>query len=97
MYARVVKFSGVTKEGIDKVLAEIEASDGPPPGVDAKKMQMLWDADQQTSLFIAYFDTPEAMQEADRVFGAMDTADTPGDRASVDMAEVMIEREATEL
>ena len=94
MHARVVRFTGVTREGIDNVLAEIDASDGPPPGVDAVRMQMLYDADQQTSLFVAYFETPEAMAEADRVFGAMDVADTPGNRASVDMAEVMIEREA---
>lgn len=94
MYARVVRFNGVTQDGIDKVLAEIEASDGPPPGVDAERMQMLYDADQQTSLFVAFFQTAEAMREADRIFGAMDIADTPGNRASVDMAEVLIEREA---
>lgn len=94
MYARVVRFNGVTQEGIDNVLAEIEKSDGPPPGVEAVRMQMLYDADQQTSLFVAYFETAEAMQEADRVFGAMDISDTPGSRASVDMSEVVIEREA---
>jgi septum formation inhibitor-activating ATPase MinD len=93
MYARVVRFNGVTQEGIDHVLAEIEKSDGPPPGVEAARMQMLYDADQQTSLFVAYFETAEAMQAADRVFGAMDASDTPGERASVDMAEVVIERE----
>ena len=57
-------------------------------------MQLLYDADQKTSLFVAFFETEEAMQEADRIMGAMDTSDTPGSRASVDMTEVMIEREA---
>ncbi len=94
MYARVVRFQDVPRERIDNVMAEIEASDGPPPGVDAKRMQLLYDAEQKTSLFVAFFDTVEAMQEADRIMGAMDTSDTPGSRASVDMTEVMVEREA---
>jgi hypothetical protein len=94
MYARVVRFDGVDREGIDRVLAEIENSDGPPPGVDSTRMQMLWDEGAQTSTFIAWFETREAMEAADRVFGAMDIGDTPGNRVSVDMAEVMIEQEA---
>jgi len=97
MYARVVRFSGVSKEGIETVLAQIEASDGPPPGVDTRRMQLLWDADQETSLFIAWFASAEAMAQADEFFSAMDRGDTPGNRVSVDMAEVMIEREATQI
>jgi hypothetical protein len=34
------------------------------------------------------------MREADRVFGAMDGSDTPGERLSVDRCEVAIERQA---
>ena len=94
MYARVVRFDGVTRETIDKVLAEIEESDGPPPGVDANRMQMLWSEGAGTSLFVAWFETREAMEAADRVFGAMDPGDTPGSRQSVDLCEVMIERHA---
>jgi hypothetical protein len=94
MYARVVRFTGVTQEGIDSVLAQIEESDGPPPGVDATAMKMFYDSGQQTSLFVAFFETAEAMAEADQIFGAMDRGDTPGDRASVDNCEVVIEREA---
>ncbi len=94
MYARVVRFTGVEPKSIDNVKAEVDASDGPPPGVNARSMQMLYDADQGTSLFIAYFDNAEDMAEADRIMGAMDVADTPGTRASVDMSEVVIERAA---
>jgi len=93
MYARVVRFGGVSRDGIDQVLAQIEASDGPPPGVDSKRMQMLWDEDAQTSVFIAWFETREAMEEAHRIFDAMSVGETPGNRVSVDQAEVMIERE----
>jgi hypothetical protein len=94
MYARIVRFDGVDRAGIDNVLAQIEESDGPPPGVDAKGMQMLWDERAQTSVFVAWFESKEAMDEADRIFDAMDAGDTPGHRISVDQAEVMIEREA---
>ena len=94
MYARVVRFTGVTQETIDGVKAQIEESDGPPPGVNAKSMKMLFDSDQGTSLFVAFFDSAEDMKAADEVFGAMEPGDTPGSRASVDMCEVVIERDA---
>jgi hypothetical protein len=94
MYARVVRFTGVTQETIDHVRSQIEQSDGPPPGVNAKAMKMLFDDDQGTSLFIAFFDSVEDMKAADEIMGAMDPGDTPGSRASVDMCEVAIEREA---
>ena len=92
MYARVVRFTDVSQETVDQVRAQIEASDGAPPGVTATSMKMLFDAGQATSLFIAFFATEEEMQEADRIFGAMDSSDTPGKRQSVDRCEVVIER-----
>ena len=94
MHARVVRFTDVTDEAIGKVVAQIEASDGPPPGVTARAMKMLYDGDQGTAAFVAFFDTEEDMREADRIFEAMDTGETPGNRASVDRCEVVIEREA---
>ncbi|GIK78874.1 MAG: hypothetical protein KJ006_10010 [Thermoleophilia bacterium] len=94
MYARVVRFTGVTRETVEKVRAEVEASDGPPPGVRASGMKMLFDEDQGTSVFVAFFDSEQDMLDADRVFDAMDPGDTPGSRASVDRCEVAIEREA---
>jgi hypothetical protein len=94
MHARVVRFSGVGDETIERVRADIESSDGPPPGVDASSMKMLYDAGQGTSIFIAFFETEEAMTAADAVFEAMDPGDTPGTRESVDRCEVVIEQEA---
>lgn len=94
MHARAVRFTGVSQETIDKVRAQIDASDGPPPGVKATGMKMLFDSEQGTSLFVAFFDTEEDMREADRVFEEMDGSDTPGERLSVDRCEVVIEREA---
>jgi hypothetical protein len=94
MHARVVRFTGVTQETIDSVRAQVEESDGPPPGVKATAMKMLFDEGQGTSLFISFHENEDDMKGADQVFGAMDPGDTPGSRASVDMCEVVIEREA---
>jgi hypothetical protein len=94
MYARVVRFTGVSDETIDRVRARVEESDGPPPGVKAPAMKMLYDAEQGTSTFVAFFDTEQDMRDADRVFDEMDVGDTPGERASVDRCEVVIERDA---
>lgn len=94
MHARVVRFTGVSQETVDRVKAMVEESDGPPPGVKATAMKMLFDADQGTSVFVAFFATEQDMRDADPVFQQMDPGDTPGSRASVDLCEVVIEREA---
>jgi hypothetical protein len=94
MYARVVRFKGVDRDTIDKVIANIEESDGPPPGVKASGMKLLWDADQSTSVFIGFFENEQDLKDADEIFENMDRGDTPGERVSVDRAEVVIERDA---
>ncbi len=94
MHARVVRFSGVGDETIAKVRADIESSEGPPPGVNATSMKMLYDAEQGTSIFIAFFETEGDMAAADAVFEGMDRGDTPGTRESVDRCEVVIEQDA---
>ena len=94
MYTRVVRFTGVTPETVDKVVARVEESDGPPPGVDSTGMQLLVDESQGTAIFIGFFETEEKMREANEVFEQMDASETPGTRASIDQAEVKIERSA---
>jgi hypothetical protein len=84
----------VSQETVDKVRAQVEESDGPPPGVKATAMKMLFDADQGTSVFIAFFANEQDMRDADPIFQQMDPGDTPGDRASLDLCEDVIEREA---
>lgn len=93
MYARIVRFTDVTSETVEKVKSQVEESDGPPPGVDAKAMKLMFDAERGTSVFIAFFETEGAMKEADAVFRNMDAGDTPGTRASIDLCEVAISRE----
>jgi hypothetical protein len=53
MHARVVRFTDVSAERIDQIVASVDESDGPPPGVDS--------------------------------------SETPGTRASVDLCEVKAE------
>ncbi|MFN8112824.1 MAG: hypothetical protein U0R51_06460 [Solirubrobacterales bacterium] len=79
---------------IDRVKARIEQDEGPPPGVRATGMKMLFDADQGTAVFVGFFATEQDMRDADAVFEQMDIGDTPGSRASVDRCEVVVEQGA---
>jgi hypothetical protein len=94
MYARVVRFTGVTPERIGEIQARIEAAEGPPEGVESNRFQMFVDEAQSTAVFVGYFETEEKMREGGAVLAQMDASETPGTRASVDECEVKIEREA---
>jgi hypothetical protein len=91
VYVRVVRFSDVSAERIDGLLARIEESDGPPPGVPSTGLKILHDGEQGTAVVLQYFATAEDMEAGAKAFSAMDTADTPGTRISVDMCEVRLE------
>lgn len=93
MYARIVRFTDATQDRIDAVRSRIESSDGPPPGVDALGMNLYFDADQGTALFIGYFESREKLDAAHEILEGMDMPDTPGTRVSVDRAELVIERD----
>ena len=87
MHVRVVRFTDVTPDKVDQLVARIEESDGPPPGVPATGLQLLYDADQGTAVVLQHFDTADDMRAGNEAFGAMDPSETPGTRASVDMSE----------
>ena len=91
MYARVVRFADVNAERIEQVLAQIEESGGPPPGISISRLQLLTDAEQGTAVVVQYFDSAEDMAEAARIFEAMDSSDTPGTRVAVDTCEVKLD------
>ena len=95
MYARVVRFTDVNPEQIAATAAQIEESDGPPPDVPAKSMKMLVDEGQSTAVAILFFETEEDMRKGGEVLDQMDSSDTPGTRASVDLCEVKIEMDAS--
>jgi hypothetical protein len=91
MYVRVVRFTDVSADRIEGVLAQIKESGGPPPGVSTSRLQMMSDAEQGTAVVLQYFDTADDMRASARVFEAMDTSETPGTRASVDTCEVTLD------
>jgi hypothetical protein len=94
MHARVVRFTDVSPERIDQIIARIEQEEGPPEGVDSTGMKLLYDADQGTAVFVGFFETEQKMRDADAVFEAMDPSETPGTRASIDRCEVRIDADA---
>ena len=92
MYVRVVRFTDVSAERVEAVLARIKEDDGPPPGVRSTGLEMLLDEAQGTAVVLQYFETAEDMAEGGRVFSAMDASETPGTRSSVDVCEVKLTR-----
>jgi hypothetical protein len=91
MFVRVVRFSDVTPQRIDGVLAMIKESDGPPPGVPISRLEVLADTEQGTAVVLQYFESADDMAAGARVFEAMDTSETPGTRSSVDACEVKLD------
>lgn len=92
MFVRVVRFTDVSAERIDGLVARINEADGPPPGVNSTRLMFLSDADQATAVALQFFETAEDMAEAEAVLDAMDPAETPGIRASIDRCAVDLER-----
>jgi hypothetical protein len=91
MYARVVRFTDVDPDHLAGRLAEAEAREGPPVDIPAKGVQILHDADQGTAIVIQLFQTADDMAAAEGPLEAMDPADTPGTRTSVDRCEIKAE------
>jgi hypothetical protein len=91
MFVRVVRFTDVTADRVQAVLAMIRESGGPPPGIVSTRLQMMSDAGQGTAVVLQYFETAEDMEAAARIFEAMDASETPGTRVSVDTCEVALD------
>ena len=91
MFVRVVRFSDVSADRMDSLQARIDESGGPPEGVNAKELKVLFDADQGTAVVLQYFETAEDMAAAEAAFDSMDASETPGTRNSVDRCEVKLE------
>jgi len=91
MFVRVVRFTGVTPERIDQLVARIKEAGGPPPGVRTTGLKLFFDEGQGTALAVQEFTTAQDMEESAKVFEAMDPGETPGTRTSVDACEVKLE------
>ena len=92
MYVRVVRFADVTAERVDQLVARVEQEQGPPAGVTMTALELLFDPAQGTAVVLQRFESEEDMRTGGEVFAAMDAADTPGVRASVDTCELKLER-----
>ena len=93
MYARVVRFTEVDPDHLADRVAAVEGSEGPPVDIPAKGIQILHDPDQRTAVVIQLFETADDMSAAEDALDAMDPADTPGTRASIDRCEIKAEVE----
>jgi hypothetical protein len=94
MYVRVVRFTGVSAERSERLLARIKEAGGPPPGVRTTGLKVLVDETQGTAVVLQEFATAEDMREAAKVFDAMNPSETPGARASVDESELKLDLDA---
>jgi hypothetical protein len=92
VFVRVVRFTDVTAERVESLVARIDET-GPPPGAPIKKLQLVFDEAQGTAVVLQYFDTQEDLQAGEETFAAMDPSETPGRRVSVDTGELKVERE----
>lgn len=91
MHVRIVRFTDVDPQRAEEMVARIDESEGPPPGITATGLQMVLDADQRTAVVIQTFDSAEDMSSSEAAFDAMDSAETPGTRASVDRGELKLD------
>jgi hypothetical protein len=94
MHVRVVRFTGVSRDRMDQLLARVREAGGPPPGVTSVGLTIFFDEAQASAVVLQYFETAEDLQAGAKVFEAMDPADTPGTRVSVDACTVELELKA---
>ena len=90
MYERVVRFTNVSAERVEQLVARIKEASGPPPGVRTSGIKLLFDEAQGTAIATQEFATAQDMAEGAKVFAAMDPSETPGTRASIDECEVKL-------
>jgi hypothetical protein len=91
MYVRVVRFTDVSSERLEAMLARIKEAGGAPPDVPTTGLTVLFDQAQGTAVVLQQFATAADMDAGAKVLAAMDASETPGTRASVDTSEVKLE------
>ena len=91
MHMRVVRFTDVDPQRVEKLVSEMDASAGPPDGIKATGHQMVLDSEQRTAVVLQFFDSEQDMRDSEAAFDAMDPSETPGTRASIDRGEVKLD------
>jgi hypothetical protein len=99
MYVRVATFEGGDgAKAAAEIKAQDEANGGPPPGVPAKKLLILNDAEGRKALAIAFFETEDDYRQGDETLNKMSPPGEGGpggmgQRTAVDKYEVALEIE----
>jgi hypothetical protein len=93
-FARVVTFEA-DDAALEAMLSEINASEGPPEGIPAKRITVLADRDAGKVVVAVRFDSQEDLRTGAATLEAMNPP-TAGSlrRVSVDEYEVVLEMEA---
>jgi hypothetical protein len=91
MHVRVVRFTDVSGERMEQLLARVNEAGGAPAGVPSVGLSVLFDQSQGTAVVLQYFATAEDLSTGAKVFEAMDPSGTPGARVSVDACEVKLD------
>ncbi|MGN6372170.1 MAG: hypothetical protein ACTHM1_04160 [Solirubrobacteraceae bacterium] len=89
-----MRFADVDAERMEFLLARVKEAGGPPPGVESTGLTVLFDESQGTAVVLQRFDTRTDMEEAAKIFDAMDPGETPGARVSVDACEQKLDLKA---
>jgi hypothetical protein len=93
MYVRAVRFTDVNAERMQQLESRVQEAGGPPPGVRSTGLEILFDESQGTAVVLQRYASKQDMDDAAKIFDAMDAGDTPGSRASVDACERRLELE----
>jgi len=93
MFVRVVRFTDVSAEQMQRMLGLVRADGGAPPDVPAGRLTVLFDEGQGTAVVLQEYASAADMEEGAKVLSAMDPAETPGARASVDACELLLDME----
>jgi hypothetical protein len=93
-YARVATFD-VDDAALEALLAEINANDGPPEGVPAKRITVLADRSAGRVVVAVRFGSEEDLRKGAEALEAMSPPDVGSmRRVSVDSYEVVLEQQA---
>jgi hypothetical protein len=96
MFVRVASFEGGNTEELRRMNEERQAGEGTGMPEGVRRIMVLNDQDANRRLFIAFFDTREAVDAAQAGFESMGDEvpeDVRGRRTSVDVYEVLYEGE----
>ena len=97
MYARVATFEGGDgSKAAAAIRARNEAEGGPPPGLPAKRLLILSDAESGKSLTITFFASEEDYRQGDETLNSMSPPsgdDDIGRRGAVEKFEVALDLE----